>query len=63
MFILSQKLSLILNSPLIELVKTPGRKKAVSKKLKPLSKLNNVVSLSFEVFTVLAAYRSRHILP
>lgn len=36
-------------STLIELVKTPGRKKAVTKKLKLNSKLANVVTLSLEV--------------
>jgi hypothetical protein len=35
-------------SPLIELVKTPGRKKAIAMKPKPISKLNNITS-SFQV--------------
>lgn len=38
------------NSPLIELVKTPGRKKAASRKPKLMaSKLGNPIPLSFEV--------------
>lgn len=36
-------------SPLIELVKTPGRKKAISKKPKLASKLAQVVTVSLEV--------------
>lgn len=36
------------NSPLIELVKTPGRKKAIARKPKLMSKLS-VVSLSLDV--------------
>lgn len=36
-------------SPLIELVKTPGRKKAIARKPKLASKLAQVVTMSLEV--------------
>lgn len=41
-------------SPLIELVKTPGRKKVISKKPQPTSKMTQVVSASSEVRFVTA---------